>query len=111
MTVLHQRYAKLCCYTLLLASPAVFASATEDDYEPCKAKALLSFQHCLASQHGNSLTIRQCWPDNQQQYLQCVSEVSASYAPNPAKQKAMQEMKKAQQQLQQQRDAEPQGNN
>lgn len=69
-------------YTLIALLPCgVFASATENEFEPCKKLAVASLSACLNEQQANSTAIDQCWLTSQQQFHSCRQQVLDSHNP------------------------------
>ena len=81
--------------TTLLASSSVQASPTEHDFDICKKEALKLLELCLAQHHGNSNSIYQCWPDNEQNYGRCVQQILADYYPSAERIRAVREKEAA----------------
>lgn len=59
----------------------VLASATENEFEPCKQLAVASLSTCLQNHSGNAADIGQCWVDSQQHFLNCRQQVVDSHNP------------------------------
>ncbi|WP_127347857.1 hypothetical protein [Pseudidiomarina mangrovi] len=65
----------------LIATSVVLASATENEFEPCKKLAVASLSACLDQQQANSTSIHECWVESQQHFQSCRQQVLDSHNP------------------------------
>ncbi|MBU1311182.1 MAG: hypothetical protein KKE30_16795 [Gammaproteobacteria bacterium] len=84
---------------LLTVCLPVQASATSEDYQPCKQKALAALETCLGDKHALSKSIEVCWSVNLEQFKHCTDEVSKRYVADPARQELLNEMREAEKRI------------
>jgi len=69
------------------------ASATENEFEPCKKLAVASLQSCLAQQQALASEVSSCWQDSEAAFKRCRQEVIDSHNPDLRKQRMEAERK------------------
>lgn len=80
-------------YLSTLLPMLAFASATENEFEPCKKLAVATLQGCLAQQSALASEVSACWQDSEAAFKRCRQEVIDSHNPDLRKQRMEAERK------------------
>lgn len=51
------------------------ASPTAEEFEPCKAQAVQSLNHCMRAYEGNNPQMALCWPESERAFRSCQRSV------------------------------------